>query len=182
MKITFADGQVGFHEARALHNIARYAAETDPFDSHEIQLLDALQSASEAHMSRPEFEALYAVERDWSVVAHPHYSLGRLWCGLFGPSRRERLLSEQRIAALERAEHSSFESLAETARVARERDDSDGPDQSAESGAERTRLRCGVELRDESPRAPTLVPACGCVAALLSGAQRTVACQILYLD
>ena len=126
MKITFADGQVGFHEARALRNIARYAAETDPFDSHEIQLLDALQSASEAHMFRPEFEALYALERDRSVVAHRRYSLGGLWRGLFGPSRRERLLSEQRIAALERAEraeHSSFESLAETARVARERDE-----------------------------------------------------------
>ncbi len=51
---------------------------------------------------------------------------GPIWTRWFGPSCREQQLSRQRIEALERAkraERSSFESLAEMARVPRERDD-----------------------------------------------------------
>ncbi len=52
--------------------------------------------------------------------------VGAVWRSIMGPSRREVRLSKQRIAALERAERAeaiSFEALAETAKVGRERDE-----------------------------------------------------------
>jgi hypothetical protein len=52
--------------------------------------------------------------------------VGAVWRSIMGPSRREVRLSKQRIAALERAERAeaiSFEAVAETAKVGRERDE-----------------------------------------------------------
>jgi hypothetical protein len=52
--------------------------------------------------------------------------LSSLWQSLVGPSRRELILSKQRIELIERAEHAesmAFEALAETADVGKERDE-----------------------------------------------------------
>ena len=122
MEIKFASGESGFYEGFALIQIARMAAECDPSDSNEIQLLDVLAAAGEAQCARLEFAQL----RELAQMRTRTDTEGGWWRALFGPSRREILLSEQRIAALDRAtraEGSSFEALAETARVARERDD-----------------------------------------------------------
>lgn len=122
MDITFATGDSGFFEAFALVQIARLASERDPSDSDTIQLLDQLTRTGEAHCAKTEFAELRARTQE-SIVSGDDDGW---WRGLFGPSRREVLLSEQRIEALERAsraERSSFEALAETARVARECDE-----------------------------------------------------------
>ena len=124
MQIEFAAGDAGYFEAHALLQIVRHAQTQDPIASAEIQLLDALRAAAEATIARPEFGALRERVPD---VAEPPEDTGWLgwWRAVCGPSRREQMLSAQRIAALERAqraEHSAFEALAETARVARERD------------------------------------------------------------
>ncbi|MEQ8234792.1 MAG: hypothetical protein RLW61_02470 [Gammaproteobacteria bacterium] len=121
MEVEFVAGEAGCHEAAALARVVRRALAAEPADSAELQLLEALRTAAEAHLARPEFAEL--------TGAPPASADGSAengwWRRLFGPSRREMRLSAQRIAALERAaraERSSFEALAETARVARERD------------------------------------------------------------
>lgn len=122
MQITFNEGEAGYREARALQAIARYARSCDPHDGAEMQVIDVLQAAAEDVTARPEFASLAAAD-DGGGWPGERESLWRRW---FGPSRREQLLSEQRGAALERAERaeqSSFEALGETARIARERDE-----------------------------------------------------------
>ncbi len=124
MEINFADGEAGFLEAQALQVIARYAADSDTGDSHEIQVIDTLRASAVAHTARSEFDALR--ERGEDQVGDARSGARQsFWRTLLGPSRRELRLSEERRAALgraERAEQTSFDALAETARVARERD------------------------------------------------------------
>jgi hypothetical protein len=123
MEIEFAAGDSGFYEAQALARIVEQVEDRDPTESSVVQLLDTLGAAARSQLGRSEFAALRAAQedRDDAGVA----PTGGFWRSLFGPSRREILLSAQRSAALERAERaerSSFEAVAETARVARERD------------------------------------------------------------
>lgn len=123
MEIRFADGESGFNEACALIALTHLAAAGDPAGSAEIQLLDTLMAAAERQRARPEFAAQRA--RNDTRAAQTRRRDESWWRALVGPSRREMLLSEQRSAALERAaraERSSFEALAEMAKVARERD------------------------------------------------------------
>lgn len=125
MNIDFADGDLGFLEARALLVFAREAILDDIDDDVQAAVLDALKTAGEVHLARPEFATLRA---DFAVDASARGAAAEedaWWARLFGPSRREQQLAAQRSAALERAsraELSSFEALAETTRVARERD------------------------------------------------------------
>ena len=125
MNIDFDDGDAGFHQARALLAIAREAT-LDAFnDEQQAVVLDALKTAGEVHLARAEFAALRA---EFAIDASARGAAAEedaWWARLFGPSRREQRLAAQRSAALERAgraELSSFEALAETTRVARERD------------------------------------------------------------
>ena len=125
MEIKFADGEAGFHEASALQAIGRYALDCDPTDSNEIQVISTLQAAGVQHVKRAEFDSLRERLEKQSADISKAGTRDSIWRILFGPSRRELLLSEQRSAALgraERAEQSSFEALAEMARIARERD------------------------------------------------------------
>ena len=125
MNIDFADGDLGFLEARALLAFAREAMLDDIDDDVQAAVLDALKTAGEVHLARPEFATLRA---DFAVDASARGAAAEedaWWARLFGPSRREQQLAAQRSDALERAsraELSSFEALAETTRVARERD------------------------------------------------------------
>ena len=125
MNIDFDDGDAGFHQARALLAIAREAT-LDEFNyKQQAVVLDALKTAGEVHLARAEFAALRA---EFAIDAGARGAAAEedaWWARLFGPSRREQRLAAQRSAALERAgraELSSFEALAETTRVARERD------------------------------------------------------------
>ncbi len=125
MDIGFDEGAAGFHQARALLVIAREAS-LDEFDAeHQAAVLDALKTAAEVQLARPEFAALraqFAIDESARGAAAEEDAW---WARWFGPSRREQQLAAQRSAALERAgraELSSFEALAETTRVARERD------------------------------------------------------------
>jgi hypothetical protein len=125
MEIKFADGEPGYYEAQALQAIARYADDSDPVDGSEIQVIDTLRAAGVAHTSLSEFDALREREREHYGAAIRSGAGESFWRRLFGPSRREVRLSEERRVALgraERAEQTSFDALAETARVARERD------------------------------------------------------------
>jgi hypothetical protein len=125
MEVSFEEGAAGFHEARALLAIARATPPEEFTADHESAVLDALKTAGEVHLARDEFTALRAeFEVDDSARGAAAEEDG-WWARLFGPSRREQLMSAQRSLALERAsraEQASFEALAETARVARERD------------------------------------------------------------
>ncbi len=125
MEIKFADGEAGFHEASALQAIGRYALDCDPTDSNEIQVISTLQAAGDQYVTRAEFDSLRERVEKQSADTSRTGTRDSVWRILFGPSRRELLLSEQRSAALgraERAEQSSFDALAETARIARDRD------------------------------------------------------------
>jgi hypothetical protein len=125
MQIVFGDDAGGFREARTFYRLLRQAQDLDPVDSGAIQLLDSLRAATEAHLARPEFAALEERAEELDDAAPAPATAGSLWRRWLGPSRREQMLSAQRSAALERAERaerSAFEALAETARVARERD------------------------------------------------------------
>lgn len=123
--IGFDEGVAGFHEARALLAIAREVTLDECHDEDQGAVLDALKTAAEVHLARAEFAALRA---EFAVDASARGAAAEedtWWARLFGPSRREQRLAAQRSAALERAgraELSSFEALAETTRVARERD------------------------------------------------------------
>ncbi len=125
MELRFEEGATGFHEARAVLAIARATAPEEFTAEHETAVLDALKTAGEVHLAREEFAVLCAeFEIDDSARGAAAEEDG-WWARLFGPSRREQLMSAQRSLALERAsraELSSFEALAETTRVARERD------------------------------------------------------------
>lgn len=125
MDIGFDEGAAGFHQARALLAIVREASVEEFNAEHQTALLDALKTAAEVHLARPEFAALraqFAIDDSARGAAAEEDAW---WARWFGPSRREQQLAAQRSAALERAgraELSSFEALAETTRVARERD------------------------------------------------------------
>ncbi len=124
MKIDFEEDDAGFFEARALHLVVRAAREAEP-DADARPLLDFLQEAAISHLARPEYQAL-GDKHGIGGTPWPSFSMAKhLWRRWLGPSQRESTLSQQRGEALERAEraeHSAFEALAETARVARERD------------------------------------------------------------
>ena len=125
MELSFDEGANGFHQARALLAIARAATLLELSAAHELEVSDALKAACEVHLAHEEFTMLRAefeVDESARGAAAEEDSW---WAKIFGPSRREQRLAAQRSAALERAnraERSSFEALAETARVARERD------------------------------------------------------------
>lgn len=124
MNIEFDDGESGFWEARTLYDMAlHYVAKSQ--QAGDQALLEFLKDAALSHMNRPEYAKLredVGVSNpewpDWSIV-------NNFWRRALGPSRLEEDLSTQRSAALERAdraERSAFEALAETTRIARERD------------------------------------------------------------
>lgn len=124
MKLDFEEAEAGFFEARALHSVVRATREAES-DRDTQPLLDFLQEIATEHLARPEFSEL----RDkHGIGGAPWPSLSimkHLWRRLVGPTQRESILSQQRSDALgraERAEHSAFEALAETAKIGRERD------------------------------------------------------------
>lgn len=126
MKIQFESGEAGYHEAYELKRMVQYVLENTASGSHDLQVLSYLNDLASAHLDRPEFERLRKTEAEPVDDRKLLHRLSALWYALRGPGRREVELATQRGQALERAqraEQSSFEALAETARVGRERDD-----------------------------------------------------------
>lgn len=124
MNIEFDDGEAGFLEARTIHDMAaHYVAKSA--QAGDVELLDFLKDAALSHMNRLEYAKLRE-EIGTSVPEWPSWSLvNNFWRRTLGPSKLEEDLSEQRSEALERAdraERSAFEALAETTRIAHERD------------------------------------------------------------
>lgn len=125
MKVEFQEGAAGFDEAMELLAMVRLAREHGR-GTHDEALLGELEHCARGFIAREEFAALAAAP-DSPAPGGPEAAPGpwavlRQW---LGPSRRELELALQRKAALDRAqraERSAFEALAETARVARERD------------------------------------------------------------
>lgn len=124
MQLEFERGERGYFEARALYRFVQLLRTTRWEEHAERELLQTLESAAEAQLIRPEYEPLRDIAAEPEVSRRAPSADG-IWQRWFGPSRSERQLSAQRAAALERAERaerSAFESLAEMAGVARERD------------------------------------------------------------
>jgi len=132
MKIKFDPGAAGFHEAEVLRTVVRHFLRTTEPGGRRTEFLHSLEGLAEEQMAAPEFADLRArrsADEDWTL-APVEASLGSrirsLFSALTGPSRREMDLSRQRIEAIDRAQRAeiaSFEALAETSQVARERDE-----------------------------------------------------------
>jgi hypothetical protein len=121
VKIEFSEGAKGQSEIESVLRIARSLPET----AGSLRLREQLENSAFSYLQDDEAEAtrmrsLIASNRP-SWLARAAASWHRLW----GPTSREMDLSKQRIDALERAERaerSSFDAVAEMARIGRERD------------------------------------------------------------
>jgi len=126
MKIEFESGEAGYREACELKGMVHFVTEQTVAGSHDLQLLEYLSKCATAQLERPEFEALRKTESEALDDRTLRRRLAAFWKSWVGPGRREVELATQRSHALERAqraEQSSFEALAETAKVGRERDE-----------------------------------------------------------
>jgi hypothetical protein len=117
----FSDGPKGYIQAESLVRIVRRLRTTADSD----QLCDELERSALDHLKDSGSEL--ARVRELIDVEAPTWPARAFaaWHRFWGPSSREMELSKQRGDALERAEraeHSSFEALAEMAKVERERD------------------------------------------------------------
>ncbi len=123
MKLQFAEGETGFYEAQDLRNIARHVlSELDPNDFN-VGLVTHLEHLAEEHMLSDEFAELRMLEYEEdspSISRKMRTFLGQLT----GPSERELELGRQRSVAIgraQRAEHASFETIAENAKLSQEK-------------------------------------------------------------
>ena len=140
MRIEFSKGMQGHIEVESILRIAHRLRET----AESLQLRADLEHRALTHLQGDDREL--ARMRELLALDRPSW-LARsavVWHRFWGPSDREMELSKQRSDALERAEraeHSSFEALADMARVGRERD-------AANAELEKLRWRVG-ELENE---------------------------------
>lgn len=122
MRIEFGEGAKGHAEVESLLRIIR-RLRTTPESDH---LREELERSAFDHLTGSEAEM--ARIRDLTAAQNPSWPVraADLWQRFWGPSSHEMALSKQRSDALERAdraERSSFEALADMARVGRERDE-----------------------------------------------------------
>jgi len=132
MKIEFEKDIVGFQEARKLKMILEHYANSDATDKSTLLLIEAILEQIENFISAPEFKSLSKdINNDDATYRLQEESLSflsRLIASLrsiFGPTKKEILLSKQRQELLERAERAesmAFDALSETVSIARERD------------------------------------------------------------
>ena len=129
MKIEFETDINGYQEARKFKLLIDSILKHEELDQSLNSLASSLQSQLQEFLSNPEFsefsdggsDELFTASHDEPAGA----GLVKLFRDLFGPSKREVVLSKQRQELIARAEHaeiSAFEALAETAEVGRERD------------------------------------------------------------
>lgn len=134
MKIEFDTDINGYQEARKFSMLLEYYIHAVTADQSALTLIESLQGQLDNFLSRPEFRQLKnsnPQDQGMNSMSHTRYGKWLSQVSAFlktmtGPSRRELLLSKQRQELIERAEHaeaSAFAALAETADIARERDD-----------------------------------------------------------
>jgi hypothetical protein len=132
MKIEFEKDIAGFQEARKLKMILEHYAHSDATDKPTLLLIESIIEQIEIFISDPEFNSLIRdISIDDDAYRLQEESSGFL-SGLIaslrsitGPTKKEMLLSKQRQELLERAERAesmAFQALAETVKIARERD------------------------------------------------------------
>ena len=132
MKIEFENNLEGYQKALKLRQILIYCTETHS-DKDALVFIESLINQINEFVASPEFEQYqksHPAEAYEAQSVHKSIAseglLSSLWQSLVGPSRRELILSKQRIELIERAEHAesmAFEALAETAEVGKERDE-----------------------------------------------------------
>ena len=132
MKIEFEKDINGFQEARKLKMILEHYAHSDATDKPTLLQIESIIEQIENFTSDPEFKSLIKDtsinDDDYRALEAAPTFLRRLIASIraiFGPSKKEMLLSRQRQELLERAERAesmAFDALAETAEIGRERD------------------------------------------------------------
>ncbi len=132
MKIEFDNNLEGYQKALKLGQLLTYCKETYS-DKDDLIFIESILGQVNEFINSPEFEEYQKSNPDVDHQKLPDHDSGRsdgvltsLWQSLVGPSRRELVLSKQRIELIERAEHAeaiAFEALAETAEVGKKRDE-----------------------------------------------------------
>ena len=132
MKIVFNNNLDGYQKALKLRQLLMYCKDTFS-DKESLDFIESLITQIEGFIASPDFDQF---KDSHPVEAYNTQSvrknlvseglLSSLWQSLVGPSRRELILSKQRIELIERAEHAeamAFEALAETAEAGKARDE-----------------------------------------------------------
>lgn len=125
MQIIFEPGDAGLNEVQELQRLIASLAQHAELRDVSSGIIEKISWQCAARLEGNAPPGLGSVVKGGATGAPAGPASEGFWSRLFGPSRREKTLAEQRVAALERAERaerSSFESLAEMAQVARERD------------------------------------------------------------
>jgi hypothetical protein len=123
----------GFQEARKLKMLLEQHKHMDVVDKATQLFIDTLIHELDEFIASPEFEQFNATTPQLDTV-YDFEEVGRgffgniytFWRTLTGPTKRELILSNQRHELIERAERAesiSFDSIAETSEIGRERDE-----------------------------------------------------------
>ncbi len=132
MKIKFDTGAAGFYEALVLQDIVHHYLNNQRPTGEQEAFLESLLKLADEHAASQEFDELRQQHSPMERVpkveeAYPAtQNIFSFWRSMFGPGHNEMELSRQRIEAMDRAQRAeiaSFDALAETVKVARERDE-----------------------------------------------------------
>lgn len=126
MDIKFDNNHTDYSKAIQFKKIIRLIEDHHLEEHFESGFLNNLKDCIEEFLNRPEIKK-FASENDVKKIEIiQHSGLIDTIKSLFGPGRREKILSKQRIELIERADHAeaiAFEALAETAEVGKQRDE-----------------------------------------------------------
>ena len=126
MDIKFENNHTDYRKAVQLKKIIRLIEKyhlEEHFDSGFIQ---TLKNIVDEYLNRPEISKFTAEDESLDIEIVQDSGFVDTIKSLLGPSRREKILSKQRVELVARAEHAeamAFEALAETAEVGKQRDE-----------------------------------------------------------
>lgn len=130
MKIEFETDINGYQEARKFKSLVDSILKHEELNPSLNSLASSLQSQLQEFLANPEFANYEDGDSDELFISshdsNEPSGLAKFFRDLVGPSKREIELSKQRqtlIERAERAEAATFEAVAETAEIGRERDD-----------------------------------------------------------
>jgi hypothetical protein len=134
MKIDFETDINGYQDARKFKMLLESYMHSGSTDPLVLSLIEPLQQQVDDFLNRTEFKQFHNANGSEPDISYNHpeqnsnllTQFSAFLNSMTGPSRREMILSKQRQELIERAEHaeaSAFEALAETAEIARERDE-----------------------------------------------------------
>ena len=126
MDIKFDNNHTDYSKAIQFKKIIRLIEDYNLEDHFESGFINNLKDCIDEFLNRPEIKK-FATENDVKKIEIIQQSgIVDKIKSLFGPGRREKILSKQRIELIERADHAeaiAFEALAETAEVGKQRDE-----------------------------------------------------------